>query len=981
MPGLISRALFLRQFLYLAMLRATILFILYVISFECCLAQTFNYVTYTQRDGLAGNMVYDMCQDDEGFLWFGTDNGLSRFDGKNFVNYTVKDGLMDNEVLHFKEDGFGRIWIGTFSHDLLYYFEGKFHNKHNDTMLARVSPNSRPIAYYFTSDSSIWIICQNQIFYWPKDGELVEYNLNSILKRDIKKNNISLKQFWLGSESAFSYNDSLYIIKGNQINYYSTIQIKSGYRLLRFLKREQDSACISIDYDVLRTLNKNNIPFLVSTVNGAYEIDTLNYNIKQRFLPNKAITCAIQDKEGNYWFSTLGDGVYKLASKSALIYSITNQLSAVNEVFCISERNDSILTGHSGGQLAIWKQGKLMDVISFQQYLPKVDNSLSTNRLKAIIPLNNGAWLMGFDGFLIYQKGKTRKFLPMTATKTIDLVNDSIAIVATGQDVKEVNLNSFTVSKVLWPLRATCAVSWNGNTMIGTLGGVKVVENETISAKLQKELIFQRRIISLNKYKSSLWVATSDSGLVELTMNGIGRTLSEKDGLPSNNCRSVYIDGDIMWVGTNKGLARVKLASPTFEILIFNQFNLLPNDAISSVFAKGQEVFVGSPNGLTIFEPAKAVIKSICGLSIDGIVGSKRMWDPDSLVVLRANDNFLQIKFAGISATSAGNIDYYFSLRGLDDKWNHTVANEITFSNLPPGNYTFQLYAQNKFGVKSDVKSIEIEVKAPFYKTRWFLVLLLLIGFGLIYLVSFSSIKYKHKKAESLNKVQRQIAELEQKALQAQMNPHFIFNSLNSIQQYLVTNNLENANKYLSIFSSLIRETLENSALSYISIDKEIQYLEKYLQLEQLRFGNKFSFQISRVSVSEFDDLQIPVMLIQPYVENAVRHGMRYRIDGKGLILIEFSLKDNVLHCFIRDNGPGRKATMRLHSKQHIEYQSKGMNLTEKRIALLNVVQGEQLKVHVEDLIDESGGVCGTLVHLEIPQPENILHDKNNYSR
>jgi LytS/YehU family sensor histidine kinase len=277
--------------------------------------------------------------------------------------------------------------------------------------------------------------------------------------------------------------------------------------------------------------------------------------------------------------------------------------------------------------------------------------------------------------------------------------------------------------------------------------------------------------------------------------------------------------------------------------------------------------------------------------------------------------------------------------------------------------------------VKSETRKINIFVPLPYWKEPvfWIIVSLIIVG------LSVWTFKFKEKqirnKLDAQNQVEKQLASLEQKAIQAQMNPHFIFNSLNSIQQYILTNNVEDANKYLSIFAALIRETLENSSSGKISLNREIGYITKYLELERMRFGNTFDFIINANGLEMDTKIEFPVMLVQPYVENAVRHGMRYTTEGKGMIQIDFWRENNHIFCRIKDNGPGRAESFRIKSKQHIEYQSQGMNLTQRRVDILNTIFEEKILIEVKDIINEKGGVAGTEVQLTLTQITNETDD------
>lgn len=237
---------------------------------------------------------------------------------------------------------------------------------------------------------------------------------------------------------------------------------------------------------------------------------------------------------------------------------------------------------------------------------------------------------------------------------------------------------------------------------------------------------------------------------------------------------------------------------------------------------------------------------------------------------------------------------------------------------------------------------------------------------GIVFFIRLRFIKIQHANNEK-SRIKQQLAILEQNALQAQMNPHFIFNCLNSIQQFIMLNDKERANKYLTEFANLIRTTFDNSGKKNITVAEEVSYLDKYLDLEQLRYGDNFSYDINIDSSVERDFTEMPAMLLQPYVENCLRHGIRNKKEGKGIIVIRFTQKENALICSVKDNGVGRAAAAVLKSKEHIEYQSKGMQLTERRIQLLNTGLENNITVDIIDLKNEDDEPCGTEVIIEIP--------------
>jgi len=221
-------------------------------------------------------------------------------------------------------------------------------------------------------------------------------------------------------------------------------------------------------------------------------------------------------------------------------------------------------------------------------------------------------------------------------------------------------------------------------------------------------------------------------------------------------------------------------------------------------------------------------------------------------------------------------------------------------------------------------------------------------------------------------RMSEQVSMLEQMALKAQMNPHFIFNSLNSIQQYVVDKDIVGANKYISGFSRLIRLTLDNSSKPEIPIAEEIKHLSQYLELEKMRTDNKFLYSISIPEEILQDDYSISPMVLQPFVENSIRHGIRYRNDSNGHIKIVVTHYEKGLRFIIEDNGVGREIAGLYKSINPIEYQSKGISLTEQRINLMNRNRKEKIEILLTDIKDEKNATAGTRVVINYPN-NNVI--------
>lgn len=224
----------------------------------------------------------------------------------------------------------------------------------------------------------------------------------------------------------------------------------------------------------------------------------------------------------------------------------------------------------------------------------------------------------------------------------------------------------------------------------------------------------------------------------------------------------------------------------------------------------------------------------------------------------------------------------------------------------------------------------------------------------------------REKEAQEF-KSQQQLQELESMALRAQMNPHFIFNSLNSVQYFIVDKDMATANRYLGRFGQLIRQTLDNSSESRISLERETEYLRTYLELEQMRAHTPFSFSINIDKELDPGTLFVPTMLLQPFVENAVKHGMMNKTGGEGLILVDIRFLNQNMVCTITDNGPGRAATQALKTGEQTGHQSKGMKITTDRIELLNKNQGAGIQFRITDPVNSNNQPEGTCIELAFP--------------
>lgn len=734
-------------------------------------------------------------------------------------------------------------------------------------------------------------------------------------------------------------------------------------------------------------------------------IDSLTISENEWYNKNEVVNCLTEDRSGILWLGT-NSGLYKIDRKKyqfkkyAANHVSTRLTDNYVRTLFIDKQNDLWVgfRGSAVNRLHFDKQSKKHELSVYPAQMPDgIFRDIYT--INTICSLRSGAILFG-SATGIYQLNsiKTRlifympRYIPDTVAEVWALYEDSKGNIWIGSRLVGLHIFEPSTHKLyhykhiegdesslsnssVW----TIFEDSKGTLWLGTDEGLNEVVNTTDIADLKfKRFLFTGKQAEhvwniAESRDGKLYVGTIGEGLFEISAD---RTKARHlDNFPAEIVASMGLDtvGNL-WAGSANGLYKYNPATDrtTFfsedDGLASNDFNFK-----ACIKAPTGEFLFGSKMGITSFHPAKVIPKDlhsvpvrITSLRIAGYDSSAALYRQAPLQLTR-RQNLINIGFAVLDFTKPLRHTYRYKLNGFEEKWNYRDANQpsANYTNLSPGHYSFVVQ-----GSGDGLHWSDSQATLDFYiwPALWQRPVVQLLA-GLIILMSGGGVVYYKtrsvvRKERERNKIEKQIAGLELKALQAQMNPHFIFNALNSIQQFVIHNNELAANDYLTRFARLMRLFLESSKNRYITLETELDQLDLYLSLEKLRFDDKFDYVIKVESGLKRNEILIPSMLIQPFAENAINHGLVHK-TSKGKLLISFTRPaGHLLKCTIDDDGVGRDEARRIEEKIGKKYISRGMQLIEERVKTYNFIEDLEIEILITD---KQPPYHGTKVDITIP--------------
>lgn len=956
----------------------------------CCplwlIGQYSSTIHYTVKDGLPSSTIYSTEQDSLGFIWIGTEAGLVRFDGSKFKVYTTEDGLPDNEVLGTLFDReTKRLWIITYSKSACYYREGKIYTAQNDSSLHTITCD---VGEFIKGNS-------------PDEVNVFLYNGKNIFKcshntiKKISTNEISIcaVKEWSGGDLEILNNSGLSTIKSGREVKYTGLGMDGicdggkwiGNRLFLYrigcidvYERHKDGnyfpkAHIPIRMDGRRSFTnviQRGYQYFISVEGtGLFTIDTsLSGEMKKVW--SGRLNAISDDNEGDIWISTNDDGLFQIKNQTVHNYSSENGLDHDNVTTLFGHKDGTVFFGNSYGELFSLKDNTISKV--------NLDNGSNMEMIRGITADDKTMFLL-VNNMVCYFDLAAKSVIKIPHVlggpkSMLKLKDGRTMLLGFSTGLMEYTMKTGSKQELSIGKRViTLAEHPDGGIFCGSLDGLYRFENAKLIHVGGNDPRLQSRITSLCFSPDSiLWMGTPSNGIMAYDGKKIIGHITTTNHLSYRGalCRKIVSSGsrNEIWVATNSGIDKISYhisdSLVIDNITPLNTTDGLLSDDVNDIMIHDSLIYVATSHGLTILNERELSNPQPAPIYISSL----RINDKDSVIHegeynIKYWQNNLRIEYVGIMLPSAGFIRYQYRFLGSgNDKWETTTNTSIEFRSLSSGDYTFEVAVLDKFGNRSKhIARVKFCIAPAFFMTVWFWAIIIVF----ILSVGFFMIRSRFRRQQAIN---TKIIDLEQQALKAQMNPHFIFNCLTAIQHFVNKEDVYSANMYLSNFAKLIRKTLDLSGEQYITLDKEVAYLENYIQLEKMRFQDKFNYSITVEKDIDVFIALVPPMLLQPIIENAIRHGLRYKDNNEGLLNVKFSKEGKSIVCRIDDNGIGIKRSKELKTTSHVEYQSKGMKLTESRIAAINMISPKKITMEVKDKYDDTGVAIGTLVIINFEQ-------------
>lgn len=920
-----------------------------------------QYTNYSTQNGLPSNYIYTISQDPKGFIWFLTDKGMVKFNGRNFKKFTTKNGMPNNDIWEARLTTDNKIWFLSKSSSLGYI--------KNDSVFSFPSENEGEIF--------------NPIFTSQVGDSIYPTGSRKSFKLKNKKWHVTFDSYRLikSKDASKIYNDQ--IIKflkinlsrdtlsvfGNKSKLIKNIKIPIKINATARRKQLNDSLFVWVSTKQYSILNIKSLKFFqfsfknevgledvnharINIINNEIQISGTGlvgildekFRIKSPFFfpKNMKAHFAIIDKKKNIWLATFSNGVYKLPYvkqhlSHQLINNKTGKFSIISKQLYTNVFNKGYYKFNNSTQK--FDLFLKVDEYPFKPIeIKKFETSYFPSKFKLSILKKGKLTTLNFN--------KSDDL----GSQFIEFNNNLYSVFSFG--INKLDKENLTIEKEFFQTGCNQLFTFKNKLYIATNNGLKHLNNDSIQDIALSNLLFKKPILNAKNISNEKLLLNTD---------GFGSYITNLETitqLPQTNfliVEDAFIEKNTIWLATNEGILKYKNTPNGYQL--FKKLTVsdgLPSNNITDVAIYNNKIFASTHNGIVVLPKNQNSISQFLDIYIDkATYNNNTLKNNLGVKYVKNNTTNFTVSSIDFSEVSAS-LKYKYKLHPIQKEWISTSSNNLNFNNLAPKNYVLEINSHNI------TKSFKFKIKP-----LWWQRTISKIGFGIIGLIGFGFILLQIRNRElrkktATFKTQKQLAEYELHALRSQMNPHFVFNSLNAIQYYITKNDIELSEKYLVKFSRLIRKFFNFSRDKFISLDQEISLLKNYLEIEKMRFGTHFNYHFNIDNSLSLSEQKIPSMLLQPIVENAVNHGL-FHNEGKGLITINFTKETSTKFSVeISDNGIGLEKAKEIKENSIKTHISKSSEILKDRIELLNASK----TWHITYSIKEMKNSTGTIVKL-----------------
>lgn len=989
----------------------------YVITFFC-LAFSLEINVSGQEDGdfvvlrnashrtitptsLSSYSVTAMAQDDRGLIWLGTVNGLFYFENYNFTSYECDETInamitsllcVGDSLLVGTEKGLSIVNIGDckVSNILLDKKINAMHAYSNAIMIGtdngfyEIDRREKIVSLIFDYDNSLivndiecdafrhqcWIASENAVY--VRNGKGIR-KIN-----DIKVNDICVF-------------DENHIFFGTENGLYEVDNETDSLILIPFDISGNDfvnpdvSKVIGFDEDEILVGTNGNGLFRFN-VNNHSSVNITRYGSVNLSLSDDYIITLFKDDSERCWIATaLGINCMVRQYSSFTSFSLYNGSTQNLPVRSIAQVGENELFMGTDDGVFVFNRTK-NSYNSFEDYYNLDDKRMASVRVgKVFYDRNRYLWVgTRYRGIFCFDTN-TKKFIEWLPDFSHQIINDIAddkhggIWIATSSGVSRLDTKNKTVKRIYDGYSR--GLLFDGDFMYITVDQSLMcysIKNESCEIFEVEDNNILYNITKGNDGK--LYIGSYHNGVMtfDVDTKKFGVFKNAKDGVSPIAYSVLFDKEDNAWVSSNLGIWTYNKRSQvisTYNVsdgLQGNDFTM--NGAIRGNYGM---MYFGGYNGFTMFNPLnisqektepKLIVYNIHTALGNDMINIRN----NDTLRLRYDENSFIINFSAYNLFKINKIKYRFKLDGYDKQWTDigSTRHIAEYRNLPAGIYTFILIAANEANIQNSTPfHLTIEVMPKWFDTVDFKVIVGFFVLLIAFLIVFAKIRKEHRKiehAKQINELERKMFQLKGQALQMQMNPHFLYNTLNSIQSFILTNDTVKASMYLSSFAKLMRRILNNATREKILLSEELESIRLYLDLEKLRLNDRFEYEIIVADDIQVNKVEIASMLLQPFAENAVIHGLAYRA-ADGILRIEVkSLNKNEVLFVIEDNGIGRVKAAQIRRDLGKTEKSHATSITKQRLEILNEVSKGEYSVQIIDLCDDDGNPCGTRVEIKM---------------